>query len=307
MKMKRILSIALAFVLAATVSFAQTTQKEYKDRYDNLVSRVGVAGLGVETLISHWEEAYPDDVEMLLAKFYYKLSKSQTSTIDTLNVSKYLGNSPTITLKDSTGRMVNYFQIFHYDDEVFGEATKAIDKAIELNPLRLDLRFYKISALIGYEKESPDMAMSALNTLIDYNYSQHPKWEYPGLEMDDETFSASIQEYCYTFFKMGTPGTFEAFRSLSEKMQGYDPSNPVFMTNLGSYYLVYAQDDKAALKIYNKVLKKNPTDYTTIKNCVLLARKEKNVKLEKKYLAMLAQVTPDPTEKASAEARLKGL
>ena len=50
--------------------------------------------------------------------------------------------------------------------------------------------------------------------------------------------------------------------------------------------------------MYNKVLKKNPDDYATIKNCVLLARNDKNVKLEKKYLPMLIRVTPDETEKA---------
>ena len=59
--------------------------------------------------------------------------------------------------------------------------------------------------------------------------------------------------------------------------------------------------------MYNKVLKKKPDDYAAIKNCVLLARKDKNVKLEKKYLPMLIKVTPDETEKATAQARLSVL
>ena len=88
---------------------------------------------------------------------------------------------------------------------------------------------------------------------------------------------------------------------------GYYPKNTVFLTNIGSYYLVYKHDSKNALKMYNKVLKKVPGDYTAIKNCVLLARSDKNKKLEKKYLAMLAKVTPDETEKLQAEARLKSL
>ena len=92
-----------------------------------------------------------------------------------------------------------------------------------------------------------------------------------------------MQEYCYAFFKIGTPHCFEAFKELSEKMLGYYPDNTVYMTNIGSYYLVYKHDSKAALKMYNKVLKKSPDDYTAIKNCVLLARSDKNIKLEKKY------------------------
>ena len=36
-------------------------------------------------------------------------------------------------------------------------------------------------------------------------------------------------------------------------------------------------------------------------------RSDKNIKLEKKYLPMLVRVTPDETEKASAQARLNAL
>ena len=61
------------------------------------------------------------------------------------------------------------------------------------------------------------------------------------------------------------------------------------------------------MNYYGKVLKINPKDYTAIKNCVLMARKNKDVKLEKKYLPMLIAVTEDDMERASAEARLKAL
>ncbi len=90
-------------------------------------------------------------------------------------------------------------------------------------------------------------------------------------------------------------------------MLAYYPGNTVYMTNLGSYYLVCKHDSKSALKMYNKVLKKSPDDYTAIKNCVLLARNDKNTKLERKYLPMLIRVTSDETEKASARARLEAL
>jgi tetratricopeptide (TPR) repeat protein len=202
---------------------------------------------------------------------------------------------------------VNYFQVVTYDDELFGKATRAVEKAIELNPDRLDLRLFKISSLIGYEKDSPDMALAGLKALIDYNGHSHPAWEYPGVEWSDDLFPTVMQEYCYAFFKIGTPHCYEAFKELSEKMLSYYPDNTVYMTNIGSYYLVCKHDSKAALKMYNKVLKKNPDDYSAIKNCVLLARNDKNVKLEKKYLPMLVRVTSDEAEKLSAQARLNAL
>lgn len=306
--MKRILLTFLSAVMLLPLSAQTKTEREdYLDRYQLLVSKLGAAGVGIETLLQRWEKDYPEDTDMLLGQFSYYLTKSQSSSIEVIDAQKYLGNAPTLTLKDTLGNDVNYFQVVSYDDELFGKATRAIEKAIELNPDRLDLRLFKISSLIGYEKDSPDMALAGLKALIDYNGHSHPVWEYPDVETSDELFPSVMQEYCYAFFKIGTPHCFEAFRELSEKMLVYYPGNPAYMTNLGSYNLVYKHDSKAALKMYNKVLKKNPDDYTAVKNCVLLARSEKNVKLEKKYLPMLVRVTPDETERVSAQTRLDAL
>lgn len=308
--MKKFLIPALVAVLVSIQfpAYAQKpSQADYLDRYTLLVNKLGVEGVGVETLLQRWGKDYPDDMDMLLGKFTYYLSKSQSNSMEKIDASKYLGEAPTLTLKDSLGNDVNYFQVTNYDDELFGQATQAIDKAIGLAQDRLDLRLYKIAALIGYEKGSPDMALSGLKELIDYDGHSHPTWIYPGLEPGPDLFPSLVQEYCYTFFRQATPASYEAFKEVSEKMAGYYPKNTVFLTNIGSYYLVYKHDSKNALKMYNKVLKKDPGDYTAIKNCVLLARNDKNKKLEKKYLAMLAKVTPDETEKLQAEARLKSL
>ncbi len=308
--MKKFFIPALVAVLVS-IQFPAHAQKpsqaDYLDRYTLLVNKLGVEGVGVETLLQRWGKDYPDDMDMLLGKFTYYLSKSQSNSMEKIDASKYLGEAPTLTLKDSLGNDVNYFQVTNYDDELFGQATQAIDKAIGLAQDRLDLRLYKIAALIGYEKGSPDMALSGLKELIDYDGHSHPTWIYPGLEPGPDLFPSLVQEYCYTFFRQATPASYEAFKEVSEKMAGYYPKNTVFLTNIGSYYLVYKHDSKNALKMYNKVLKKDPGDYTAIKNCVLLARNDKNKKLEKKYLAMLAKVTPDETEKLQAEARLKSL
>ena len=308
MKMRKIF-MALAALIAALPLAAQVkpTQKEYLDRYGLLVSKLGASGVGIETLLQKWEKDYPEDTDMLLGKFSYYYNKSRTEKLEPIEGVKYLGEAPVLTLKDSLGRDVNYFTVTNYDDELFGKATQAIDKAIELNQNRLDFRIYKISALLDYEKDSPDMALAGLKALIDYDGHAHPTWEYPGLVSDKELFPAVMQDCCFAFYQLGTPGGYEAFKDLSEKMLSYYPSATQYMTNIGSYYLVYKKDSKSALKMYNKVLKKNPDDYATIKNCVLLARNDKNVKLEKKYLPMLIRVTPDETEKASAQARLSAL
>ncbi len=301
--MKRLVLLAAVLLMGSAV-FGQEAARDFKGRYDRLVAQVGASGLGVETLLKKWEQETPDDPELLMAKFSFFLEKSQTTRIDTLRTAKYLGNTPVLSLRDSLGRTLNYFQMTDYDDDLFRQASESADAAIAALPDRLDFRLYKISALIGYEKDSPDMAKAEINKLIDYHYTSHPKWVYPGLEVDDEVFSASIQEYCVAFFKMGTEGTYQAFGDIAGKMLSYKPSDLLFLTDLGSYQLVALHDSKAALKTYKKVLKKDPDNYTAIKNCVLLARDAKNTGLEKKFLPALIRVTPDEAERTAAEARL---
>lgn len=306
--MHRFFCFLTALAISLTAIAQTPSSKDFQDRYDLLVSKLGPTGVGIETLLDRWAAAYPDDVQMLTGKFSYWFSKSQTLQLVPKSQQKFLGENPAVVLKDSTGANVNYFQDTMYDDEMFGEAQKALEKAIQLYPDRLELRFLKVASLIGYEKESPDMALSSLKSLMIYNATQHPKWEYPGVDkVDNEFFSAALQEYCYLFFRYGTPATYEAFKELSQQMLTYEPKNVLFLDNIGSYWLVARKDNKTAMKYYSKVLKIKADDLTAIKNIIILARNSNNVKLEKKYLPQLIKYTQDEKEKITAQARLKSL
>ena len=305
--MKRFLTLLVALVLPLSL-LAQTTQEDYIRRYNNLVNRVGPAGVGVETLLDKWAEAYPDDLQQLLARFSFWFDKGQTSNVIQLPQDRYLGREPLVPLTDSLGRKNNYFEDIVYEDESFGLALEALDKAVALNPQRLDLRLLRIDALTAYEKGSPDMALASLKALVDENYKQHPAWTHESLEkVDDEVFKAFIQDYCFTFFRLGTDSSAEAFKALSEHCLTYSKDDPLFLDNIGSYWLVSKKDYKKAQKYYNQVLKKHPDDITAIRNCILLARSKKDVKLEKKYLAMMAQYGESEVDRASAKARLDAL
>ncbi|MDO5443008.1 MAG: hypothetical protein Q4G10_05000 [Bacteroidia bacterium] len=305
--MKRLFVVALASVAAAVSLSAQTTNAEFKSRYESQVKRVGYDGLGVETLLDRWEKAFPEDVDMLVGKFNLYLGKSVSTEVVKKDQERFMGEKPMLTLKDSLDNDVNYFQETFYDDSLFAMSAQAIDKAIKLNPDRLDLRFCKITSLMAYEKESPDMATAALSSLIDYNGTARPSWKYGDEEVEKDLFETGIQEYCASLFGIGSPTSYESFRTLSEKMLKYIPDSPVFMSNLGSYYFVSKKDNKTAAKYYNKVLKKDPENYTSIKNMVLMSRKDKNVKQEKKYLDMLQKYSPDEMERQSAKVRLEAL
>ena len=290
--MKRLFLTITALVLSAMTALSQTPSKEeYLSKYQRLTGRVGVSGVGVETLINQWGEAWPGDPQMSLARFSYYYDKCQSSKVIQLSQDRYLGKAPLLPMKDSLGRKNNFFEDIIYDDELFAQADEAIRKVIRLEPLHLDYRLVRITALTAYEKGSPDMALMELKTLVDKNFSEKPAWVYEGVDsIGDEEFKALMQEYCYTFFRLGTPQSAEAFRELSEHLLKYYKKDPLFVNNLGSYYLVFAKDSKKALKYYNQVLKKYPDDLTALQNCVLLARSTKDARLEKKYQERLSKV-----------------
>ncbi|MGN0188156.1 MAG: tetratricopeptide repeat protein [Candidatus Cryptobacteroides sp.] len=305
-------ALAVFSALSAGASFSASAQNKeeserYSKKYDQLVSVLGPAGVGIETVLDKWEACDPQNKKMLTARFNYYFAKSKTSSVVSKPGKKYLGNEPLFSLKDSTGNDIRYFEEVTYDDSLFSMALKDIDKAASFYKKDVGLRFNKAAALTAYEKESPDMALVCLERLVDEYYASPEGWTFDGEDIDREIFEGAIQEYCYTFFNIGTESSYNAFRSLAEKMLTKSPSSTMFLSDVGSYWLVAQKNPKKALKYYDKVLKISPKDYTAAKNCILIARKQKSAKLEKKYLPVLIEVSPDEKERMSAKARLEQL
>ena len=302
--MKRRFAAIAAMMFMALPMFVNA--QDFERKYNILVERVGPSGVGVETLLDSWAKAEEDNPVMLSARFHFWLTKAQSSEVVTKPVKKYLGMDPVISLKDSTGADIYYYEVLRYDDECFRESIASVDKAIAFYPERLDFRFMKANAYISYEMESPDMALANLIALVNDYYASKEEWTYGGEPADAEFFADAMQDYCYSFYALGTPVSYEAFRKLSELMLDHDPGNTGFMNNIGSYHMLVKKDYKTALKYYNKVLKKRPDDDVAIKNSALAARRMGNVKMEKKYLQMLQQHGTE-SERLQAKARLEML
>lgn len=303
MKFKLFLSGLIISLAAVTVS-AQTPREEYIEKYNRLVQKVGASGLGIETLLDKWLAEYPEDIDANLGRFLFEYSKSQTSKVVQKDTNKYLGQAPVLSLADSLGNKANYFEELFFDDELFGKALTSIDKVIRMAPDRIDLRYYKVSALVGYEKEKPELALNELKGIIDYNVIQKPKWTHPEYEVNEDFFLAAIQDYCVLFFKYETPAAYEAFGSLVQRVLDYYPKKSMFLSDMGSYWFVYKKDYKKALKYYNQALKINPKDNVAIRSCVMLCRNTKDTKLEKKYLEMMVKYAEKELDRQSAQVRL---
>jgi len=302
--MKKLFAI-LAVALVSFQAFAQTTQ-EYKTRYEKLVAKLGPAGVGVETLLDKWAQVDSCDVDLLLARFQMYLEKSRSTQVVQKPTKRYLGSAPIITLKDSLNNDVYYYNVYVYDDGIFGNGMRNLDKAIILYPSNLNLRIYKATALMAYEQDSPDMTTEFLMSMINDWTTKNYKWTCEGYDkVDQELFSTVMQEYCATLYTIGSDKSRESFKNVATKMLTIDKKNTDFLCDLGSYYMV-KEDYKKAMKYYDQALKIQPDCYPAIKNCCSLAISKKDAKLQKKYLPMLVKYGSE-TESASAQVRLESL
>lgn len=273
--MKRTTAALAAFLIAVS-AFAQETgvinNAAFITRYKLLVDRVGDCGVGVKNFLDKWEAADSTDINMMLGRFNYYLAKCAKDTVIQKDVRTYLGNKPVLSMKDSTGRIMNYFTVTLYDDALFGKGLKWIEKAIATDNTRMELFMAKANALVRYEKEEPDMATQYLCGVIDKKFTNKSRWEYYDEELTSEMFDSIIQDYCYSFYKTGSPVSYESFRMLSERMLKHEPSCLLFLDNLGSYYLVVKKNYSKAKKYYSKALKINPDDEVAKKNMEILVR-----------------------------------
>ena len=276
MKTRLIITFFAAFSCAMLL--AQSAGDDFLAKYQRQVRNAGVAGVGVQTIVDNWIAACPDDARAYEARFSYCFAKSRSTEIQPKNSERYLGQKPVLTLKASTGRDVNYFQEDVFVDSLFASCLTSIDKALSLQPLELRYHFDKITAMLSYEKDCPDLSYDLVNSLIDsFVKNKGADWtlDNEALPEDrDEVFCQCIGEFCYTFFQVGSPSSYRYFLALSEKMNKLYPKNPVFLDNIGSYWQVAEKNDKKALKYYKKALKLDPQDYAALNNIRLINRRK---------------------------------
>ena len=292
-RMKRISAALAALVLVCTALPAQSV--DWQKKYERQVKAVGLSGVGVETILDSWGAADSSSVDYLAARYAFWFDKSHSLVVEAHDSPRYLGMEPMFELSDSSkSNTVWYYRVDSFDDELFGRALRYLDKAAAAMPAELEYRVWKVSALMLYEKESPDMTLGLILSLIDEDRSTGQKWLYQGEEQDRDFFDGLIQEFCWNLFNLGTPQAREAFLKVSEKMLSYDRKSPVFMANVGSY-LMSVKEYKKALKQFDKVLKLDPDNDTAIRNCVTIARILRDDKLKSRYNPMLSRLSSGGT------------
>ena len=172
--------ITIVAALACVFASAQDDAAAFKARYERQVRNVGAAGVGVETILTRWEEAFPEDPAVMEGFYKFWFAKSLGSAVVTRDTRRYLGKDPMFSLRDSTGKERFYFEDNAFVDSLFALSQTYIDRAIATEPCELSYRVDTVTSLMLYEKESPDMATQELLKLIDFQRKSHPEWTYLG-------------------------------------------------------------------------------------------------------------------------------
>ena len=68
-------------MFVAVAMSAQAQSQDFERKYNLLVSKGGLAGVGVETLLENWEKADSLNETMLAARFDYYFTKAQSSDV----------------------------------------------------------------------------------------------------------------------------------------------------------------------------------------------------------------------------------
>lgn len=276
--MRRIYLILLCLLSFAAMASAQTTE-DYQSRYNSLVNRVGYAGVGVDYLIAKWESADPVDVNHMVARFNYHITKGRRDSLVVNGKATYRGMEPVLSLQDSLGARKYYYNVPVFNSDDFSKAIKSINNAIAHDNNRLDLVILKIDSFVASEGVTPDQSKDLIMEMIDNSFAKNYKWNWMGKESVSEAdLLEEIQRYCYIFYNSDTPQAMETFRQISEKVVKYNPKNVSFINNIGAYY-AYRQDLKKALSYYKKSQKIDPSDSVSSLN---IKRLEKRLAAGKK-------------------------
>ncbi|OQX28558.1 MAG: hypothetical protein B0D92_08295 [Spirochaeta sp. LUC14_002_19_P3] len=119
--MKKISVIILVYAAANAFSMEAYNLKVQKFLEQNELTKA-------EKLLKRWEKAEADNMELYLAYFHYYVKRAETAGMNQ---------------RDVAGSEQNLYENRHYDATFSAHAFKAVDKAISLNPDRLDAYFGK--------------------------------------------------------------------------------------------------------------------------------------------------------------------
>ncbi|MCQ2294358.1 MAG: bacterial transcriptional activator domain-containing protein [Bacteroidales bacterium] len=237
----------ILFFLAVTFGTIAMGQS-FPDQFDAAFNRDDYPAM--RSVLSQWQEAAPEDADMLVAFYNYYVnyvgqmaaSASNSDQIATMQ-----------TLADS-GLML-------------------ISHAISIYPQRLDLRFGKIYFL-GVMQRWDDFVSSIILTL-DHSNNIHHNWTFPNMDGSmEEIITESVMDYQSTMWEtindINNLGAQDStmllrIRKVAKRCAQLFPSDIMSVTTLATTHSALGEYDKA-VRYLERAEKMDPTDETVLRN-----------------------------------------
>ncbi len=195
----------------------------------------------VRKVLAAWQRKEPQNPDLFVARFNYLLRKAYRVEVST---SQATGRGVAIQQKD--GKPAGSINE-GYEPQLLEAARATLREGIQLAPERLDMRFGLAKT---YElTHEPDREVAVLAaTLADHKASGKPwRWsEGKALPAPETVFlPESLEEYMLPYWQANTPADAEVARRLAELINQYYPESSLGPFNLGMYYSLQQQPDKA--------------------------------------------------------------
>lgn len=231
------------------------------------------------SILENWESADPANPELFTSRLNYHFSKSQNEVIE-LRTGEPEGDS--FIIQDSTGQTAGFLgsRIF-YDSLEIQKAFDYIDKGIEQNPYRLDMRFGKIY-VFGQLSDWENFTKEIIKTIkVSVNKESSWLWlENEPQEEDNEFMLSAIQDYQLQLYNTENDSLLLNMREIANTVLEHYPNHIESLSNVAITYTLLGEFNKA-LGTLLKAEAINPQDHIVIANIAhtykLLERKEESI------------------------------
>lgn len=284
---------------------SESITKDYKERIDNLM--INKDYQAIDQLLIDWNNKGSNDPQFFISKANYLFSKSKNGGI---NISKGAAKDKDgiEMINQKTGEKYHISSESHYDKKLVNEAKKTLEKAVELFPQRLDIRF----GLIYLCQESSDFSFQfdLMEKTIKYARinSNNLRWENnTNLPKDaSEMILGTYQDYSKYYYEQETLEGDEKFLKLSVLMADSFPNKPLPFNNIAQYYY-QKKDFNKSLGYLLKAHEIDKTDVLVIMNIADLYMKLNNKEDSIKFYEEAIKLNTDPEFVEEAKQKLKTL
>jgi len=237
-------------------------------------------------ILNKWEESEPTNPELYTSRFNYHFTNSQQ---EVLELKTGEPKSDALVLQDSLGNSAGYMASkILYDSLELEKAFKYIDKGIELNPERLDMRFGK-TYVYGQLNDWGKFTTEIIET-IKHSSAKSKPWLWTNNEQkegDNEFMLSAIQDYHLQMYNTGNDNLLLNMRQIANTILEQYPNHIESLSNLSITYTLLGELDKA-LEPLLKAESIKPEDYIVIANIANtykeMANKEKAIEYYNKLM-----------------------